>query len=148
VLSRVDFDLEAHLDDRLKGRLEPIVEGEAALALLPARLPQPGVKGLADSVDQTADGTGLPLHEVDIIGVARRWIEVQLVHRRAATKHRLFGHRWPPKHFDERAATVATLLQYPASCGNLARSKAVVSGLATVMEPVSVWTWTVAARST
>jgi hypothetical protein len=53
--------------------------------LLPVAFPEPRQRG-ANRVDRATDGLGMRLDQIDILRVAQRLLEEQLVDRRAAAE--------------------------------------------------------------
>jgi len=75
----VDFDLEPHPVDRLRGGLEAIDEGDSTVTSLVLRPAKPTVEPFTDRVDGRADRARLTLDEVDVLGVAALPLEKELV---------------------------------------------------------------------
>ena len=75
----VPLDLDPHQLHRQRGRLEAVEQFGACGTLFPGGLAQPRVERLAEFRQHRAYRTRLDLHEIKILGVAPRRIEVELV---------------------------------------------------------------------
>jgi hypothetical protein len=94
MLPRIDLDLEAQPQRRGVLGVETVDERDAALALLPLRLAEPRIEDFPQRAHERPGRFWVHLHEVDILGVARRWPDVQLVERCAATKGERPRQKW------------------------------------------------------
>lgn len=75
LLTRVDLDLQAHLEQRVVLRGEPVHEVDPTLLDLAARRAEPWVQHLSDEVEGLADGFRPPswLHLPSTAHAALRW---------------------------------------------------------------------------
>jgi hypothetical protein len=72
VLARVDLHVEAHPGRREPLRVKAVHEADTALAPLALRLAKPRVEVRAEGVQRRTDWFGMHLHEIDVLGIARR----------------------------------------------------------------------------
>ena len=81
VLAGIDLDLEPQRNHRWPLGLESVDQSDPALLDNTPGLPQPAIENIAEDIQRATDGLGVQLHQIDILGVALRRLQIQLVER-------------------------------------------------------------------
>ena len=98
----VDLDLQPRSHLWRKRCVEPVDEHESPLFLPPFRLSEPRVERLANGAGQLPDWAGRSLYEIDVLRVASRGVEEQLVEGCSSSEHGLLAYDLVLEHGDQR----------------------------------------------
>ncbi len=112
VLARVDLDLEVKPPHRRDLRVEPVEERHTRSRMIPRGRAQPRVQACSNRIKHGPDRARLRLDQVDVLGVAPRSIEHELVEGRAAPQRHGPGQRSVREDIDQRPREDEVLLDH------------------------------------